>query len=99
MEWDSIEEQLGALPIEALPGAIGELARLQALAEARLLGSGRGEEEEDRLLTVDEAAKILNLPKDAVYRRADDFPFTVRLGRRLRFSLLGLQKFLTDCRQ
>ncbi len=58
-------------------------------------GNGRGEPQgEDRLLTVEEAAKKLGLSTDWLYRRARKLPFTVRLGRRLRFSERGLDRYI-----
>lgn len=54
---------------------------------------------EDRLLKVDEAAQKLNVKAGWLYRSADDLPFTVRPSpRRLRFSLLGIEKWLAQRR-
>jgi predicted DNA-binding transcriptional regulator AlpA len=47
---------------------------------------GRDSENDDRLLTVEEAALKLHVSKDFLYRRADQFPFSVHIGRRLLFS-------------
>ena len=50
---------------------------------------------EDRLLTVEEASRKLGLTKDYLYRHADHFPFTVRVGpRHLRFSLHGMERYI-----
>lgn len=50
---------------------------------------------EDQLLTVDEAAQVLGQTTKWLYRHADKLPFTRRLSRRnLRFSKLGLQKYV-----
>jgi len=50
---------------------------------------------DDRLLTVNEASKKLGVTKDYLYRHADKFPFTVRLGtRQLRFSLHGMERYI-----
>jgi hypothetical protein len=48
---------------------------------------------EDRLLTVREAAAKLSVSPDALYRHAGRYPFTVRLGTRVRFSLQGLERY------
>lgn len=48
----------------------------------------------DRLLTVDEVAQRLSMSSHAVYRRASSFPFTVHVGRYLRFSERGLEEYL-----
>ena len=47
---------------------------------------------DDRLLTVEEASRKLAVTEDYLYRHANQFPFTVRLGtRQLRFSLHGME--------
>jgi excisionase family DNA binding protein len=51
---------------------------------------------DDRLLTVREAATKLRVSRDTLYRQASRYPFTVRLGTRVRFSLQGLERY---CRQ
>ena len=48
----------------------------------------------DRLLNVLEAARKLGKSKDYLDRHADDYPFTVRDGRSLRFSEAGIEKFI-----
>jgi excisionase family DNA binding protein len=53
---------------------------------------------DDRLLTVDEVAQRLSISSHAVYRRASGLPFTVRLGRHLRFSERGLEEYLESRR-
>ena len=51
--------------------------------------------EEDRLLTTDEAAKVLSVSPDWLYRKASKLPFTKKLGpKMLRFSSQGIQKYL-----
>jgi predicted DNA-binding transcriptional regulator AlpA len=50
---------------------------------------------DDRLLTVNEASGKLGVTKDFLYRNANKFPFTVRLGtRQLRFSLHGMDRHI-----
>jgi len=51
--------------------------------------------EEDRLLDAPEAAKLLTVSADWLYRHAKKLPFTRKLGpKMLRFSCLGIQKYL-----
>jgi predicted DNA-binding transcriptional regulator AlpA len=50
--------------------------------------------QDDRLLSIDEAASILGKTKDWLYRHSDTLPFTVREGRLLRFSSNGIQKYI-----
>jgi hypothetical protein len=49
---------------------------------------------EPRLLTPDEVAARLHVDTQWVYRRAERWPFTGRLGRLLRFDSAGLEKWL-----
>jgi excisionase family DNA binding protein len=49
---------------------------------------------EDRLLSVDEAARLLGVSPDWLYRRAHRLPFTVRMGRVVRFSATGLARYI-----
>jgi hypothetical protein len=49
----------------------------------------------DRLLTIDEAAAVLNTSKDYLYRNWRKLPFVVQLSpRQLRFSLQGIYKYI-----
>lgn len=51
--------------------------------------------DQDHLLDADEAAKILSVSEDWLYRHAKKLPFTRKLGpKMLRFSSLGIQKYL-----
>lgn len=94
-----------ALPREELPEVLGQVERLKAVLWARLAtpevaGNGRPVSDTerasgDRLLTVQELAERLNVDDRWIYRKADDLPFTRRLGdRTLRFSEQGVQRWL-----
>ena len=87
------------LPAEAIPAMLGELERLKATLWARLTflanaGQGQTGAAGDRLLTVTEAARKLGKSKDALYRHAGKYPFTVRDGRNLRFSEAGIERYI-----
>ena len=89
------EEAAGDLGVETLTEALGEAERLKARLWARLYClTVPHQGEADRLLDVREAATLLSLSEDTLYRRADELPFTVRLGGSVRFSALGIQKFI-----
>jgi predicted DNA-binding transcriptional regulator AlpA len=50
---------------------------------------------QDRLLDAEEAAKLLSVSEDWLYRNAKKLPFSRKLGpKMLRFSSDGIQKFL-----
>lgn len=54
-----------------------------------------GHRAEDRLLDAEEAARLLCVSPDWLYRHAKKLPFTRKLGpKMLRFSSLGIQKYL-----
>ena len=50
----------------------------------------------DRLLTIDEAAEILRLSKDFLYRYWKKFPFAFKISGQLRFSTHGIQRFIEE---
>jgi excisionase family DNA binding protein len=54
----------------------------------------RDDDEDGLLLTTEEAAQRLGVSQDWLYRRAATLPFTVRLGRSLRFSIRGLERYI-----
>ncbi|HMU61590.1 MAG TPA: hypothetical protein PKA66_07400 [Gemmatimonadales bacterium] len=76
------------VPREWLLELLGESASLVEPIPARI-------EQGDRLLTVAEVAGRLEVEEQWVYRHADEWDFTRRLGRRtLRFSEAGLQDYI-----
>lgn len=81
---------------EQLPEALAELERVRTRLMLRLttVGTRSAAVEEDKLLTVEVAAKRLALAPDTLYRKAKDLPFTVRIGHQLRFSSAGIDKFI-----
>jgi predicted DNA-binding transcriptional regulator AlpA len=87
---------LPELPEESLPDFLGNLARLEAEARIRLNvpRQASGSAVEDRLLDVKGAAERLGVSTSQMYRTADDFPFTIRTGRTLRFSSLGISRWI-----
>jgi predicted DNA-binding transcriptional regulator AlpA len=85
------------LTAEAVASARGELARLDSLLLAHLIEVNGGHAEgaqPDRRLSVEEAAAKPGTSKDWLYRHADTLPFTVRIGRSLGFSEVGIERYL-----
>ena len=75
---------------EALAAILKPIVR-EAVEQA--LNSHR---DEDRLLDAQEAAKLLSVSEDWLYRQAKKLPFSRKLGpKMLRFSSVGIQKYLT----
>ncbi len=90
-------QRVAALPAEAVPSLLAQTAALQSALAARLIAAPNctaPEPAEDRLLTCAEAAQALHVSQDWLYRRAARLPFTVRLGRPLRFSAAGIARYL-----
>lgn len=81
--------------------AIAQLAALQSALAARLILERKAPAaaEEDVLLSAKEAAALLNVKRNFLYRRAKTLPFTKHLSRRsLRFSKRGLMAWLAKKR-
>ena len=74
---------------EALAAVLKPIVK-EAVQEA-MNGHGEG----DRLLDAEEAANILSVSPDWLYRHANRLPFTRKLAPRLlRFSYLAIQKYI-----
>ena len=95
-----LERVLAALSPEEIPRLVGDLEKLQAIAYARLTAAAVNDQPRpagaahDELLDIEEAAHRLSLSTDWLYRRAKELPFTVRLGRGLRFSARGIERYI-----
>jgi excisionase family DNA binding protein len=76
-------------PLEPLVEAIAE-------AVVKKIGALNGDNgHEERLLTAEEAARVLSVSPDWLYRHAKKLPFTRKLGpKMLRFSYQGILKWL-----
>ena len=95
-----LEQALAGLGVEELPDAIGDLARLLAMAQARLYGQMRSvspSSKKDEVLTVGQVAKMLNRSPDHVYRsckRKDGIPHGQDDGGRLWFKRSKVEEWL-----
>jgi predicted DNA-binding transcriptional regulator AlpA len=99
-------EELVADPerVGVLDAHITRVLRKQALIALNLLYDHELEQERvapdrltpqrDRLLNVQEAAARLSVTADWLYRHHKDLPFTVRHGRPLRFSEIGIEQYI-----
>jgi NADH dehydrogenase FAD-containing subunit len=90
------------IPPERIAPMLAQLAALQTALAARLItGHSSGHEQpaatlqdQEDLLTPGEAAALLTVSVDWMYRHAAGLPFTRRLSRKaLRFSRAGLLKW------
>lgn len=90
---ESVLDMAKSLPREELPRLLGDLAEISATASARLTCSVV-EARPDEMLDVEEAARRMGVSKDYLYRHQGKFSFARRIGRKLLFSSVGLEKFL-----
>ena len=79
-------------PFESLIDAIAE-AVVKKIGFPN--GHTKSQELADRLLDAKEAAKVLSMSEDWLYRNAKKLPFTRKLGPKvLRFSQKGIDKWI-----
>ena len=87
--------ELTVVPRDQIPAALGALAEADAQLRLRLGESpAPSATRDDRLLTVEDVATRLSVTEDYTYRHADQWPFTRRVGRHLRFSARALNEWL-----
>lgn len=91
--------KVASLSPEAIPAMLGELEQLKAMLWYRLnFAQGnagyRPNECGERLLDVREAAAMLHTSADYLYRHSSKLPFTVHMGRQLRFSESGVKRYI-----
>ena len=93
-----LKEEIANLTPEQVPDVLGQLEQLKAVAWVQLLTpNGRnlsGIQPPDELVNEREAARRLGLSLDYIYRHARQLPFTVRVGRQLRFSARGIARYI-----
>src|SRR2546425_6042909 len=91
-------ERLDEVPAEKIPALLAELAAAQAQLAARLLQNGvsgsNADVRNDGLLTANQASKKCGFSVDWLYRHSQSLPFVIRVGRSLRFSEAGLEKWI-----
>ena len=88
--------KLDGLPREAIPHLRGELAQLDSRLLSKLVDHDHhdGSAEHDQLLNVSEAAARLGVKTDFLYHNSKALPFTRHVGRSLRFSARGIDKYI-----
>ncbi len=96
----ALRDQVEAAPADELPGLIGELAALQAVATARLSGSAAPPAPaalEGADLTADQLAVMYQVPKSLFYElaRRGELPH-VRLGHYVRFRRAEVECWLAE---
>jgi predicted DNA-binding transcriptional regulator AlpA len=81
---------------ETTPAFTLTVAQLREIVREEIQAARAPEQAPDRLLSADEAATLLAVSEDWLYRHARKLPFTVKLGpKQLRFSCAGLLRWLS----
>lgn len=98
MSRSDLRSLVESTPAPELPELIGDLETAKAVAWARLTAPSIDELTEPpgteaRNLDVAEAAKRLGMSRDWLYRHASELPFAVRIGRRVVFDSLALERW------
>ena len=88
--------KLSSIDPAALPAILTQLSTLTAAVAARLTAQPptQGPTTENRLLKADQAAALLNVSTDFLYRSDAAKPFRVKLGTEVRFSLRGIHQYI-----
>jgi|ERR1700687_1267187 len=92
--WPELDTAARTLPAEALPDFLASLEKVRVLAFARLIAPAPVPGT-DELLGIEEASRRLGISKAYIYRHSGQFPFTRRIGRKLVFSSLGIDRYIT----
>ena len=72
------------------------VGQLRELIRDEIKAASTTQHETDRMLTAEEAAEMLSMSTDWLYRNARKLPFTRKLGPKMvRFSYLGIIKWLS----
>jgi|SRR5215813_14144503 len=89
----NVLKEVSELPPEQLPRLLGELEEIRCTAIARLSAAAPAPVQ-DQLLDVEAAAQRLGVSRDYLYRHHARLPFTRRMGKRLLFSSVGIEKYI-----
>ena len=81
------------MPAIELPRLLGELEEIRCTAMSRLTASPPAQQS-DELLDTSETARRLGISTDFLYRNHHQLTFTRRVGRRLLFSAIGVDKYM-----
>jgi excisionase family DNA binding protein len=92
---DRVVDDAKAVSAASIPALLCQLGALQGILAARLAAAEPAPTvTQDSLLTVQEASVRLGLSCDWLYRKSRQLPFTVRVGRHLRFSSSGIDRYI-----
>lgn len=90
---EKVRETLSAAlraPVDELHEILGEMDRARGLILRKLAQP----QEEDRLVPIDEASRLMGIGVSTLYRHRDRYPFAVRVAGRVRFSRNGIRRWV-----
>jgi hypothetical protein len=83
------------LPPEQLPSFLGQIEEIRCTAMARLTAPITAETSgTEELITIEEASLKLGVSADYLYRHKNEYSFTRRIGRKLLFSSVGIDRYI-----
>jgi excisionase family DNA binding protein len=91
--------RVAELQPDQLSALLAQVSAVQACMAARLVATTQDQSNSDRdesLLTVEQAASRLGVSEDWLYRRTGKLPFVVRMGRQVRFSASGIDRYIKN---
>ena len=88
-------DSLRQMQVEQLPELLGELEVIRATALVKMSALSPAPQR-DELLNTEGAAARIGVSTDYLYRHAQQFPFTRRIGRKLLFSSLGIDAYIRE---
>jgi excisionase family DNA binding protein len=98
--WELVKDpsQLSEVDPGQIPALLTQLSAVQSSMAARLITATQDTPcaGEDILLSVEEAAERLGVSRDWLYRRTRSLPFVVRVGRHVRFSSAGIDRYVRN---
>jgi hypothetical protein len=97
-EIESILRAARELPVNALPRLLGDLEEIRCTAMARLSTPAVAAPQHDELLDIEAAAERLSMSTDYLYHHSKSLPFTRRIGKKLLFSALGIERYIGQSR-
>src|SRR5262249_1652998 len=80
---------------DSTPAFTLTVEQLRELIREEIQRAGTSHQKADRLLDIKEAAKLISMSEDWLYRHSKQLPFARKVGRkRLRFSEQGIVKWM-----
>ena len=92
--WQELQAAARRLATEELTDFLASLEKIRVLAFARLVAPAPVERPPDELLCVAEAARRLGVSRHFLHHHHRRLPFSRKIGRTLRFSAKGIEKYI-----